>query len=407
MDSKQQFLFICFLCWLICLGVQIPLPFIELRLAISDFFLLPFLVFILFGKKFIFRSFLLFDFLCCGILFAVGMVQHVLITGKITSYALVNKSIGILVLFTSFLFMINACKDVRSLSRALKVFVVTTGFLNILYLIGYLPLCPEYLRTVFLYGGLRLRGLLVDPNAYGGLLVVAFFLHLPFMHMEPKSWNNRVVFFSLLLGVFLSFSRSAYLAFGAGIALTVVLSPYLRRYTSIAFICALLLVIFIVLSPYGSVLLGRILSTSQLVSRAIIVEAALRAFSEHPFIGVGLGSFFELSQDYGLPWKQIVHNTYIWFLVDFGVIGFFLFLLVFLHVFAMGWYLVLSFRQRRDPFFHFAVVVLASLFAMAVFAASIESLYQRHLWMLLGALEILRKYNREAKIAGSYKVSLV
>jgi len=399
-NNNHGFLLFCLSGWLICLGIQVRLPFIQLRFAISDIFVFLFVIFILFfRKKFIVKTFLTLDILLLLSLFAVSTIQHVLVVGKLTTYTLVNKDIGILVLFASFLLVVNSVKNTKDFFFATRIFVITTALLNLVYLFAYLPFCPVSAKEIFLFGELRLRGLLVDPNAYGGFLSVAFFMCLPLIKDAKKISKrifNEFLLISLLLGIIMTTSRSTYLGFAAGLLIVSLLSRSLRKYVVFSVLFGMvLLVVALSVGTFGPTILSRITSVSQVNSRIQIIEAALKAFVHKPIFGWGLGSFFEFSKTYfGLPWKQIIHNTYLWFLADFGLVGFIIFLLFVFHVAAQALSVTLRFAKNGEPLFYSSVAITASLISLFVFAVGIEAFYQRHLWMLFGMLEVLGRMDR-------------
>jgi putative inorganic carbon (HCO3(-)) transporter len=100
------------------------------------------------------------------------------------------------------------------------------------------------------------------------------------------------------------------------------------------------------------------------------------AFSQHPFLGGGIGSF-RLSEG------EIAHNSAMWFLADFGVVGLAVFLGFLGWFFAKGWFAYRFAPSREQP------VVLALLLAhtaMLGLAMGIEAFYQRHWWVVFGLI---------------------
>jgi O-antigen ligase len=107
-----------------------------------------------------------------------------------------------------------------------------------------------------------------------------------------------------------------------------------------------------------------------------MIRSALEAFATHPLVGGGLGSF---RQGEG----AIAHNSAMWFLADFGLVGLAVLLGFLGWFFAKGWYAYRYAPVRERP------VVLALLLAhasMLGLAMGIEAFYQRHWWMVFALI---------------------
>ena len=115
-------------------------------------------------------------------------------------------------------------------------------------------------------------------------------------------------------------------------------------------------------------------------SRLDLYARAFDEFSEHPITGLGIGGFRDLNrfEHGGHASHFVVHNTYLWALVDLGVAGG---ALVVGLVVAAFWHCIRAARGR--PAAAGAAVVAAGLAAMAIFNLFIDGFYQRHFWILL------------------------
>lgn len=100
---------------------------------------------------------------------------------------------------------------------------------------------------------------------------------------------------------------------------------------------------------------------------------------DSPLLGVGLGGFLHQSPaHFGFP--LIIHSTPIWLLTEFGLLG----------LAAIAWGLVIALRHVRGmhPYrmaSHDAAWILLMI-CFALFCQLHEMLYQRTLWLLMGAL---------------------
>jgi O-antigen ligase len=320
--------------------------------------------------------------------FAVGSLTAALRFGGLTRYELVNKFAGLLLPFLSYTAITTIVTGWADLRRVLRVFVIGVLVENVVAVVAFgTAYFTGHTNPFVRYDGLRLSGMLIDPNAYGGLLVAAFVIS------EGASWGPKPLFrgsllwfirITLALGILFTFSRSAWVALGLALLILSVLRT----------IVAVRLLLFLVAgAPFLLLLLGpRFVPVfermarrpDQVRERFDLINFALQAFVQHPFFGGGLGSF-------RLAVGEVAHNTAMWFLADFGLGGL-LVLLGFLGwFFRRGW---MAYNRAPAAERPLALALLLAHTAMLGLAMGIEAFYQRHWWLVF------------ALIASSYSLAI-
>jgi hypothetical protein len=114
----------------------------------------------------------------------------------------------------------------------------------------------------------------------------------------------------------------------------------------------------------------------QVQERFDLIHLALSAFVRHPFLGGGLGSF-------RLSAGEVAHNSAMWFLADFGLVGLAVLLGFLAWFFNKAWFAYRFAPEREQP------LVLALLLAHAAMlgvAMGIEAFYQRHWWLVMALI---------------------
>jgi hypothetical protein len=315
---------------------------------------------------------------------ALTFVAGALVTaqriGTLDRYELLNKGAGLLLPFLSYAAITSAIeewKDVRHLLRAFTASVViqnivTSGYFLAAYFYG-LP--DPFAR----YGGLRLSGLLLDPNAYGGLLVAALVI------VEGGSWGPDPLFrhtalwasrLTLGLGLLFTFSRSAWSALGLALLLLCVIRIWIAGRLVLAGLIGAPCLLLLMGPRFVQVFEVMASRPKQVQGRFDLIHDALAAFVRHPFVGGGLGSF-------RLGEGEIAHNTAMWFLADFGIVGLTVFLGFLGYFFLKGWFAYRFAPAREQPI---ALALLLAHTAMVGLAMGIEAFYQRHWWMVMGLI---------------------
>jgi hypothetical protein len=109
--------------------------------------------------------------------------------------------------------------------------------------------------------------------------------------------------------------------------------------------------------------------------------------------GIGLGTFYATSAtQFGVP--LIIHNTFVWFLIELGPLGFAALLWIWSRVAWNLW----SSSRIDDGRQGLAVGLLAAFVGMTVFWMFNEGFYQRHFWLVMAAADRLYSLRSGAEL---------
>ena len=98
--------------------------------------------------------------------------------GHLRFYILVQKDLGILTLLGAYLATIDFCRNVGRVAWLCRAFLWGVYVNLVAALVALYASTSGVFDIPFInFSGVRLAGLLIDPNAFGGLLVVAMALH--------------------------------------------------------------------------------------------------------------------------------------------------------------------------------------------------------------------------------------
>lgn len=384
--APRGFVFLLLAAYLILLPVQLRAGG-TLRVAPADAFMGAALILLIATGSLQFRkgAFSAWHLLLVA-MFALGITVTAVRELGASRYVLLNKGVGIVVLaagYTVFTTVVTSWTRVRWL---LRVFVAGAVIQTILAMMAFVARYAAGIRVPAMneYSG-RLSGMLVDPNAFGGYLVLALAVLLPATTgprplVRPAAGMGAALVLSI--GILLTFSRSAWLALAVVLAVASVYDLRLAVRAIIIGSAGFAAVLAVSGLDYLTTILALALRGGTAHARLEFIDVALRTWAETPVLGTGLGYF--LANE---GW--IIHNTPLWVLAEFGIVGFGLF------AGFLAWFLWAGVGTfRRAPASERPVVfglVLAFL-AMGALSAGIEALYQRHWWFVM------------ALIAGSHAV---
>ena len=210
---------------------------------------------------------------------------------------------------------------------------------------------------------LRAYGAFTHPNILGGFLAIclAVLIILIFLAKTKKASIFLWLFLPILLaGLFFTFSKSAFLALGAGL-LFIIIFVFLSQDVEAKFnLSQIILVIFTVLAIlaiiYQGPVLARIKGESRLeqksfAERSLYFEQAKNLIKENWFKGVGLGNYTlalynQLSDKQPVWYYQPVHNVYILTVAELGVLGFIIFILIIIEALRKIWQFKIDYQLK-------------------------------------------------------------
>jgi len=230
-------------------------------------------------------------------------------------------SIRLLFLLGLYLYVINEISNIEKLILPISLMVIIQAVIGIeqvlqqssvgLQFLGELELNPAWkgISIVSAQGirSLRAYGLSDHPNILGGFLAFGLILIATWYVSSATKWRPIVaVLFSLsALGLFLTFSRSAWLALLAGISFIAILLWRLKQqaflYNGITLVATslILLVPFVwqnleylgVRLNWGDSFQNIPQENQSIGERVLLNKSANEIFADHALIGVGLGTF--------------------------------------------------------------------------------------------------------------------
>ncbi|WP_313638026.1 O-antigen ligase family protein [Paenibacillus sp.] len=356
--------------YIICLPAQIDFGG-AFRIALSDLFLMLGLFAAGLHLKLDPRQFSSWHW---GMLFIFVLASFVSIwrNGFITQYALLQKDFGFILLLLTYIMLIQAVDSWDRLYKMLRAFLISVLIFNGVALFDFF----SGVKVPFMVQDGRLSGMLIDPNAYGGLLVTAFAIHIMTSGDGVKllrGWVSTLATITLAGGIMMTFSRSSWIGLFLVLLTLLLTNPSRLLKIGMGFSIAFVALLLYKGTAYLDVLGNMASRPSQIQSRLDIIGKAVDWIAQSPLLGIGLGSYnYEL--------RIIIHNTPIWFMTEFGLLG------LIVYGGFMIWFFIVGIRSYRaaEPIHRpIIMALLLSHAAMIGLSMGIEALFQRYWWFMM------------------------
>jgi O-antigen ligase len=307
--------------------------------------------------------------------FSASLLDSAFRYGSVTKWAVLNKYLGFLALLLLYLLIVQYARSLDAIWRVARLLLAAVALQAAVAL-------PLYVIGVLWYPPLRvdrIAALLVDPNAFAGLLVLALALHWATVYsprpLVPRrlAWPVTLVLMASLL---FTFSRSGWIAFAFIVGALFVLRPVAWRHIVLPVVGGAAFVALFMQGYFLNSILPLMLRPDQAAGRVTIIKNAVSAFLEHPIFGGGLGSYLQEQ-------SVQVHNSFFWMLADMGIIGA-LALAGLVTALAMRGYR--AYRAADNDYQGLVLGLFISHLAMVGLSLGIEAMYQRSWWVVMALL---------------------
>ncbi len=225
----------------------------------------------------------------------------------------------------------------------------------------------------------RLYGFFKDTNVFASYMLIPFFYYAQRFFDTPslrKALPAAALCIAMSVGILLSFSRAAWLAYGVGLLILIVRAAFSSnksiRFKALAFILLFGLAIAALLSgtlkigefDIGSIIQSRLGLLGYDAKRFNAQAKAFDMLQDSPVFGVGPGNYEKYS-------KLSAHSLYHRILGERGFVGT-------LSLISFAIMIILSLRKKRLEAF-----LLALILGLLLESFFIDTLHWRHFWLIL------------------------
>lgn len=305
--------------------------------------------------------------------------------GTITSWALLNKYVGLVALLLLYLLITQYARSLRDIWRVARLLLIAVALQGVVFL-------PLYFLGLFWapVHVARIQALAVDPNAYAGMVAVALALHWSTLYTRNRLVPQRLawpVTIVLLGNLLFSFSRSGWIAFGFIVVALLLFRPRVWRHILVPMALAAVVVGLFGRGYFATHILPLMLRPDQAAGRVTIITNAFHAFLVDPIFGGGVGSYLQ-TQDVQ------VHNSFFWMLADLGILGAIAFVGLMVVLTVRGYR---AYRAADGEYRELVMGLFIAHLAMVGLSLGIEALYQRPWWVIMALLNATWVLNVRSK----------
>lgn len=260
----------------------------------------------------------------------------------------------VLTVMVYFYVIVNLVGSLDDLKVFLKAWTYTAPVISLIGIVGSLLFLLFHVST-FAAGGFRASSTLGNPNLLSGFAVLSIFLTSFYMQLGGKRLHCMLFMLVHVTALTFTSSKGGILAFCAGGATFLLLTPeYRRKIVSVLALTLLAMVATYFISDQARPIFDRVLSiggpeeSSSIGKRVSLWTESLEVWEDNILLGVGKGNSHAADDGDAEPvvgrgkWKNILtdgvqrgggvsHSIYVSILCENGLIGFVLFMGIFLY----------------------------------------------------------------------------
>lgn len=310
------------------------------------------------------------------------------------SWSYVNKFSGWFILwsyvYTGIYLANEEIVAYKNINYSLKLFTVI-GLLILSY--DLCLYCIELIRAKPLFRELHvnLRGFVCNRNIFSYILCILYASLLVYGNRWFSMVKLNLAFILINTGMFFSSSRTGILS----LMLIVCLSIYFRLVSWWKCCRIIFLSLFFILiisnlsrnvheitSANTNIFIKPLINNYQqpnqsMVQRWRTISEGLQMWKDKPILGHGLGAYIQKEKIINSQ-PLVIHNTYVWILAEFGIIGFTFYTLGLMMILRKIFMMYKSYTYKSQ-----AIFLLLLMCNFLIFTLAHEMLYQRIHWFLV------------------------
>lgn len=289
-------------------------------------------------------------FFCIYVLFSMAIADTIYIEGH--GLFLSGFLTGYVIPFSIFVLSKNIVDSEEAMKKVFVFFSVIGVYLGLTGVFEYFNIralvFPKYIMNPFIgvhahFG--RARGPFLNASVNAIVLAQALFMSFYLYMQRYEKWSKLllVAMMIMMVGFFLTFNRSSWLAMViAGMLITIAF----RQTKRIIVLFIIMGTLIISVNQLGNLGTSRITAGERLSDvntiyiRLNMYNTALNMFLDNPIFGVGYHKYKEASIPYfepvkGLPDRGeglILHNTMFLIIVELGLAGFIMFIFIYAQI---------------------------------------------------------------------------
>jgi O-antigen ligase len=335
-------------------------------------------------------------FLALLLALTVSWAQSTFYLGGLSSYS-TGKYAGLVYLVLFCAVAVEVLRDRSGWRRTVDTLALSGALCGLVGIAGWMAY--RFAGNGTFMDGDRLSSTMWgDPNIFGSLLAVSFVISL--MNIRFTEGRIRWLWVTCvaitLIALVLSQSRSGTLAAGLGVvvlacayrpALVLTIATMVAGIVAMLWSLNVLMDLPVNVGSGGGIWHERRFSTDTIDSRTQFWEKGVRLLPTEGLAGIGIGSFEQINfvqETSGHDFGYVrAHNSYLAAVLELGITGtlaLLLFSVAILGAVRDG-YRHLGFRDRWR-----LSGVVAAMAGLMLFALFVDTLYQRHLWVLIALL---------------------
>jgi O-antigen ligase len=272
----------------------------------------------------------------CALLF-------LLVLGSLNSNFITNSVFNLLSVPPVFIYgrllILECAQDQAFVNRIISALQITClisiAFLAVQMVVGLqLRFYPELNQNALDPNGIRYPGYFHDSQKYAQFLVMLSFLFLiNKKNIEKPVFVNLLLFLLVIVAMFVTGGRSAFLGLCAGILFLLLFAGiHYRKYIIAGCLAGGIVIAYF---SHSLILFNRQDDiNNSLDFRAAIWNDAYKIYQSHPLLGIGVGNYKDFVSRYSqdqflvledeIVWLDQPENGYLKILTEFGAAGFFL-----------------------------------------------------------------------------------